>query len=129
MALDAAGLRAMHTKKTGAMIRASAWSGAVMGGATPDAERAAADWGGRMGLAFQIIDDILDVEGTAEDLGKTAGKDAARDKPTYPALFGLERSRAMAAECRDQAHATLTAAGLSDGVLDDIADWVITRKN
>ena len=65
-----------------------------------------------VGLAFQIVDDILDVEGDAAALGKTAGKDAAGGKPTYPALFGLERSRALAAECLERAHAALDGAGL-----------------
>jgi geranylgeranyl diphosphate synthase, type II len=129
LTVDAAGLRAMHARKTGALIRASAWIGAVMGGAPAPVERAIADWGSEIGLAFQIVDDILDVEGSVGELGKTAGKDAARDKPTYPALFGLERSRAMAAECRDRAHATLASAGLTRGWLDAIAGWVITRKN
>jgi geranylgeranyl diphosphate synthase type II len=129
LTLDADGLRAMHARKTGALIRASAWAGAVMGGADVAAERAVAAWGADIGLAFQIVDDILDVEGTAGDLGKTAGKDAARDKPTYPALFGLDRSRAMAAECRDRARASLEESGLHRGWLNEIADWVITRKN
>ena len=127
--LDATGLRAMHARKTGALIRASAWIGAVMAGAEPAAERAVADWAGEIGLAFQIVDDILDVEGSAGELGKTAGKDAARDKPTYPALFGLDRSRAMAAECAARARATLEAAALTNSWLDEIAGWVIARKN
>ncbi len=127
--LDAEGLRAMHTRKTGALIRAAAWAGAVMGGAEPAAERAVADWAGEIGLAFQIVDDILDIEGSADQLGKTAGKDAARDKPTYPALFGLDRSRAMAVDCAARARTTLEAAGLTDSWLDEIAEWVIVRKN
>jgi geranylgeranyl diphosphate synthase type II len=127
--LDAEGLRAMHTRKTGALIRASAWVGAIISGAEPHAERAVAEWGGEIGLAFQIVDDILDIEGSAGELGKTAGKDAARAKPTYPSLFGLDRSRAMAADCASRAHATLEAADLTDSWLDDIADWVIARKN
>ncbi|HEX4347094.1 MAG TPA: farnesyl diphosphate synthase [Vicinamibacterales bacterium] len=129
LALDADGLRGVHARKTGALIRASAWAGAVMGGASLSAERAVAAWGEHVGLAFQIVDDILDVEGNAGELGKTVGKDAARDKPTYPALFGLDRSKAMAAECRDHARAMLRDAGLTRGHLDAMADWVITRKN
>jgi geranylgeranyl pyrophosphate synthase len=129
LALDAEGLRAMHARKTGALIRASAWAGAVMAGAARAAEEAIASWGADIGLAFQIVDDILDVEGNAGELGKTAGKDAARDKPTYPSLFGLDRSRTMAAECRDRARATLETAGLTRGWLDAMADWVVTRKN
>jgi geranylgeranyl pyrophosphate synthase len=129
LTLDAEGLRAMHARKTGALIRASAWAGAVIVGAEAAAERAVAEWGGEIGLAFQIVDDILDVEGSAGELGKTAGKDAARAKPTYPSLFGLDRSRAMAVDCAARARATLDAAGLTDSWLDDIAGWVIARKN
>jgi len=129
LVLDAEGLRTMHERKTGALIRAAAWAGAVIGGGAPDQEAAIARWGAEVGLAFQIVDDILDVEGSARSLGKTAGKDAARDKPTYPSLFGLERSRSMAAECRDRARATIQGAGLAGSLLDDIAEWIIGRTN
>ena len=100
--LDADGLRAMHARKTGALIRASAVSGAIMARRRrrTRSTRSIA-YAAELGLAFQIVDDILDVEGSAGELGKTAGKDAAGAKPTYPALFGLERSRALAAECVD----------------------------
>jgi len=127
--LDADGLRHMHALKTGALIRASAMSGAIMGGA--DAERVAAieRYAREVGLAFQIIDDVLDVEGDPTSLGKTAGKDAASEKPTYPALFGLEQSRALANECLRRAHEALDSAGLRDSLLAGIADWVVTRKS
>ena len=127
--LDADGLRHMHALKTGALIRASAMSGAIMGGA--DAERVAAieRYAREVGLAFQIIDDVLDVEGDPASLGKTAGKDAASEKPTYPALFGLEQSRALANECLRRAHEALNSAGLRDSLLAGIADWVVTRKS
>ena len=69
------------------------------------------------------------VEGSANELGKTTGKDAAGAKPTYPALFGLDRARVMAAECAERARTILTEARLNDGWLDAIADWVLTRKN
>ncbi|HMJ32816.1 MAG TPA: farnesyl diphosphate synthase, partial [Baekduia sp.] len=97
--LDADGLRAMHALKTGALIRASAVSGAIMAGADAPLVAAIDKYAGEVGLAFQIVDDILDVEGDPASLGKTAGKDAASEKPTYPSLFGLDRSRALAAEC------------------------------
>jgi geranylgeranyl pyrophosphate synthase len=127
--LDADGLRAMHARKTGALIRASAVSGAIMAGAS-DAVVAAVDrYATEVGLAFQIVDDILDVEGDPASLGKSAGKDAASAKPTYPALFGLERSRQLAAECLDRAHRSLADAGLTVGWLGAIADWVVTRRN
>ena len=82
-----------------------------------------------VGLAFQIVDDILDVEGDPATLGKTAGKDAADAKPTYPALYGIERSRALAADALERARQTLNAAGLSGGYLWPIAEWVVSRKN
>ncbi len=125
--IDAAGLQAMHARKTGALIRASAVAGAVMAGGT-DTQIAAVDrFASELGLVFQIVDDILDVEGAADTLGKTAGKDAADDKPTYPALFGLERSRALAAEGSARAEAALADAGLLDNRLLEIADWVLRR--
>jgi geranylgeranyl diphosphate synthase, type II len=127
--LDADGLRAMHARKTGALIRASAVSGAVMAGGSDDAVAAVDAYAADVGLAFQIVDDILDVEGDATALGKTAGKDAAGAKPTYPALFGLARSRQLAADCLERAHAALAGAGLTAGQLGAIADWVVTRKN
>jgi geranylgeranyl diphosphate synthase, type II len=127
--LDAEGLRLMHARKTGALIRAAAVSGAIMAGgdaaATDAVDRYAAD----LGLAFQIVDDILDVEGEARELGKTAGKDAAGAKPTYPALFGLERSRAMAAESIARAKRALDQAKLGAGWLPAIADWVVNRRS
>ncbi|MEO8256820.1 MAG: polyprenyl synthetase family protein [Acidobacteriota bacterium] len=127
--LDADGLRAMHARKTGALIRASAVSGALMGGGDQHAVDAVAQYASELGLAFQIVDDILDVEGSAGELGKTAGKDASGAKPTYPALFGLEQSRSLAAECVGRARQILGQAGLADGWLSDIADWVVSRKN
>jgi geranylgeranyl pyrophosphate synthase len=129
IALDGEGLRAMHARKTGALIRASAVSGAVMAGGDPAAVAAIDRWANDVGLAFQIVDDILDVEGDASLLGKTAGKDAAHDKPTYPALFGLDRARLLAADCAERAHAALADAGLTDSWLDAIAGWVLARKN
>jgi geranylgeranyl pyrophosphate synthase len=129
LALAPETLRAMHLRKTGALIRASAVSGAILGGADDAATQAITRWASEIGLAFQIVDDILDVEGDAGALGKTAGKDAADDKPTYPSLFGLERARAMATECADLARAILVDAKLEQTSLPAIADWVLTRKN
>ena len=127
--LDADSLPAMHARKTGAIIRASAVSGAIMAGAGEAAISAIDRFATDIGLAFQIVDDILDVEGSAEELGKTAGKDAAGTKPTYPAIFGLDRSRALAAACIARANATLDAAGLGGGWLAPIAEWVVSRRS
>jgi geranylgeranyl diphosphate synthase type II len=127
-ALDADGVRGMHARKTGALIRAAAVAGAIMGGGSDRAvaaiDAAAADFG----LAFQIVDDVLDVEGASKELGKTAGKDAAAGKPTYPSLYGLERSRHMAADCLARAEATLNEAGLLDSRLLEIGRWIVTRR-
>jgi farnesyl diphosphate synthase len=126
--LDADGLRGMHALKTGALIRASALSGAIMAGADAALVEAIDNYAREVGLAFQIVDDILDVEGSTASLGKTAGKDAASAKPTYPALFGLEHSRGLATDCLRRAHAVLEHAGIANSLLGGIADWVVTRK-
>jgi geranylgeranyl diphosphate synthase type II len=133
-ALDGEGLRAMHARKTGALIRAAASAGAVMSGASAAHVAAIERFGAELGLAFQIVDDILDVEGASQDLGKTAGKDAAAGKPTYPALFGLDASRRMAAECVERALGALAEpqrSGLPPlaGQLPAIARWVTGRSH
>jgi geranylgeranyl pyrophosphate synthase len=127
--LDADGLRQMHALKTGALIRASAVSGAIMAGGDDPLVSAIDRFAAEVGLAFQIVDDILDVEGDPASLGKTAGKDAASAKPTYPSLFGLDRSRALAAECLARAHAALAGAQIAQSLLGGIADWVVSRKS
>ena len=129
VSLDADGLRAMHALKTGALIRASAVSGAIMAGGDAALVAAIDTYAGEVGLAFQIVDDILDVEGDPASLGKTAGKDAASAKPTYPALFGMDRSRALATECLTRAHRALDEAGITNSLLGGIADWVVSRKS
>src|SRR5204862_5760442 len=129
---DGERLRAMHARKTGALIRASAAAGAVMAGATDTQLAATERFASELGLAFQIVDDILDVEGASEALGKTAGKDAAAGKPTYPALYGLDESRRMAAECVDRALTALQSEGPGlplGGQLPAIARWVTSRTN
>jgi geranylgeranyl diphosphate synthase type II len=127
--LDERGVRIMHSKKTGALLRASGRSGAVMGGGTDDQIAAIDAASGEFGLAFQIVDDILDVEGVSADLGKTAGKDAASGKPTYPSMYGVDASRRMALECLDRAESQLTAAGVADPRLLSIGRWIVERSN
>ena len=126
--LDAGALREMHMRKTGALIVASALGGAIMAGATEPLAEAIGRYGVEIGLAFQIVDDILDVEGASADLGKTAGKDAAAGKPTYPALYGLDASRRLAADCVIRATDALRNAGLG-GQLPALAQWVVGRTN
>jgi geranylgeranyl pyrophosphate synthase len=127
--LDADGLRAMHARKTGALIRAAAVSGAIMAGGSGQTVQAVDAYAAELGLAFQIIDDILDVEGSADQLGKSIGKDASAAKPTYPSLFGVARSRELAAECVGRAHGILVDGRINDGWLAAIADWVVSRRN
>ncbi len=126
--LNRDGLREMHMRKTGALIIAAALAGGVMGGAAPEQLESIGRYALQVGLAFQIVDDILDVEGAEADLGKTPGKDAAAGKPTYPSLYGIEESRRLAAECVTRAIVALDGAGLS-GQLPAIARWVVGRSN
>ena len=127
--IDEYSLQDMHARKTGALIRAAAVAGAIMGGGSDAQIHAVGEYGRHLGLAFQIIDDILDVEGDATNLGKTAGKDAKAGKPTYPSRYGLDASRRLAAERHDAAIAALRLAGLHDSRLEDIAAWVVKRTN
>jgi geranylgeranyl diphosphate synthase, type II len=122
-------LQDMHARKTGALIRAAAVAGAIMGGGTDEAIAAVSEFGTHVGLAFQIVDDILDVEGHAEDLGKTAGKDSKAGKPTYPSLHGLGEARRLAAERYELALTALATAGYQQSRLVDVASWVIRRTN
>jgi geranylgeranyl pyrophosphate synthase len=121
-------LRDMHARKTGALIRASALSGATMAGADAALIAAIGTYASEVGLAFQIVDDILDVEGQSADLGKTAGKDAAAGKPTYPSFYGLDRSRELAAACFARAEDAVHGAGLADSRLIDLARWIVQRS-
>jgi geranylgeranyl pyrophosphate synthase len=122
----AAALEDMHGRKTGALIRAAAVMGAILVGAGATLVDAIDVYARELGLAFQIVDDILDVEGSADAIGKTAGKDAAAGKPTFPALYGIADSRRRAAACVARARRALAAAGL-EGRLGDIAAWSLAR--
>ena len=126
--LDADSLKDMHARKTGALIRAATLAGASMAGASQIQCAAIAEYAAHVGLAFQIVDDVLDVEGASADLGKTAGKDAAAGKPTYPSLYGLEQSKQLAAECIARALAALERASLT-GQLPALARWVTERHS
>jgi len=126
MALDAHALEDMHLRKTGALIRAAATTGAILTGADDETTQAIDEYARELGLTFQIIDDVLDVEGSSDVLGKTAGKDAAAGKPTFPALYGVEGSRRRAADHVDRALAALGRIGLGDR-LADIAAWSLIR--
>ena len=128
--LDAAALERMHCHKTGALIRASIRLGALAAGLVEPAGLAALErYGHCIGLAFQIRDDILDIEGDSEVIGKTAGKDAANDKPTYPAIHGLEESRRLLSELTDEAIAALASFGARAGQLSQLARFVAERAS
>jgi len=126
--LDEDGLRDMHARKTGALIRAAVVAGAVMGGGADSAIGAVAVVGDAFGLAFQIVDDILDVEGVSATLGKTAGKDAAAGKPTYAARYGVAASRQLANNCLDRACDALADAAVDDRHLMDLGRWIVGRS-
>ena len=129
-ALSEAELRQMHRLKTGALLQGSVMMGAACGIADVHAIRALADYGAAVGLAFQVVDDILDVTADSGTLGKTAGKDAAHDKPTYVSLLGLDRSREHARELLQQATRAVAASGLADTrALLALAAMVVKREN
>jgi farnesyl diphosphate synthase len=129
LALDEAQLREMHRLKTGALLQGSVEMGAACGGTiAADALAALRDYGAAIGLAFQVVDDILDVVADSQTLGKTAGKDAASDKPTYVSLLGLDGARAQARELLAQALAALDRSTLADtGALRALAHMVVDR--
>jgi geranylgeranyl diphosphate synthase type II len=125
--LDRAALEDMHARKTGALIAAAATLGAIAVGADEATIQAIHGYAIDLGLAFQIVDDVLDVEGSNHELGKTAGKDAAAGKPTYAALYGIEESRRRAAAHVERARATLATARIG-GRLSELAEWSLTRR-
>jgi farnesyl diphosphate synthase len=123
-------LEHMHRMKTGALIEASVLMGALCAPGLSSSERTALEgYAAAMGLAFQIVDDILDAAASTETLGKTAGKDAARNKPTYVAALGLDGAKARAAQLRDQARRSLAPLGEPAQRLRELADFIILRSS
>lgn len=128
--IDQTALETMHRHKTGALIEASVQLGALASGrATAEALQALRRYAEAVGLAFQVQDDILDVESDTATLGKTQGKDQAHDKPTYPALLGLDEAKAYALALRDQALAALEGFGDSAEPLRALARYIVERRN
>ena len=128
--LTEAALRDMHRRKTGALLQASVMMGAACGSADATAWQALSDYGDALGLAFQVVDDVLDVTQASETLGKTAGKDVDSNKPTYVSLLGLTAAMQHAWELRDKAHAALAQSGLHDvTLLATLADRVVERDS
>ncbi|MCC6366247.1 MAG: polyprenyl synthetase family protein [Bryobacterales bacterium] len=120
-------LEAIHRAKTGALLTASVRMGGIYGGATEEELAALTSYGRHIGLAFQIVDDVLDVEQPSETLGKTAGKDAAQRKITFPAVYGVEESKRMAEQELSKAHAALALFGERGARLHALADLMVRR--
>ncbi len=130
LGLDEAQLRRMHRLKTGALLQASVDMGAACADTPATVTNALMRYGAALGLAFQVVDDILDVTADSATLGKTAGKDAASDKPTYVSLMGLDRARAHAHELLAEARSALQDSGLPDTrALSALADMVVNRSH
>ncbi|MCW1938424.1 MULTISPECIES: (2E,6E)-farnesyl diphosphate synthase [Pseudomonas] len=128
--LDQQALEVMHRHKTGALIEASVALGALASGSTDElALKALLQYARAIGLAFQVQDDILDVESDTATLGKTQGKDEAHDKPTYPALLGLDAAKDYALELRDQALHVLRPFGNSAEPLRELARYIVERRS
>ena len=120
-------LEFMHIRKTGALIRAAVLLGAHCGEASPDALERLGHFANRIGLLFQVVDDILDAEASTATLGKTAGKDAAQNKPTYVNLLGVNEAKAMASKLRQDAHDALAPFGASAIRLHELTDFIVER--
>ncbi|MGH9609357.1 MAG: polyprenyl synthetase family protein [Bryobacteraceae bacterium] len=121
-------LESIHRAKTGALLRASVRMGAIYAGASAEELAALSEYGEHVGLAFQIVDDVLDLEQSSEALGKTAGKDQAQQKITFPAVYGIKRSRDMAEQERLAAHIALRSFEDRADRLRQIADFIVLRK-
>ncbi|HEX5093345.1 MAG TPA: farnesyl diphosphate synthase [Burkholderiales bacterium] len=126
--LGVAELEAMHIHKTGALIRAAVRLGAACGGAGEPVRERLDRYADAVGLAFQVVDDLLDAEAPSATLGKTAGKDARQGKPTYVSVMGLPRARELAQELRQNAHEALAPLGARARRLRELADFIVLRK-
>jgi farnesyl diphosphate synthase len=128
--LDERSLRDMHRRKTGVLLQACVMMGAACGPVDARALEGLADYGAAVGLAFQVVDDVLDVTQDSLVLGKTAGKDVDQNKPTFVSLLGLEAAKKYAQDLRDQAHAALARSGLGQAAyLACLADKIVERDN
>ena len=128
--LDERALSDMHRRKTGALLRASVLMGAACGTTSPREWRSLAEYGDAVGLAFQVVDDILDVTQASSTLGKTAGKDIDNNKPTYVTVLGLDAAHAHAEALRRAAHTALDGSGMADTEqLRELADRVVARES
>ena len=121
-------LEQIHSFKTGALIRASVLCSALVSGASEADQKRLGAFGSNVGLAFQIVDDILDVEGSSQELGKTSGKDDLNNKATYPDMYGLETSRKFASTLIDQATEELSFLGTRGEILNKLARFISVRR-
>ena len=121
-------LQTIHRSKTGALLTCSVQIGAIGAEASPETEEALAAYGAALGLAFQIVDDLLDATATTEQLGKTAGSDQAHGKATYPAFFGIDKTHSLAREAAETAKAALAPLGPQATQLCQLADYVVSRS-
>ncbi len=127
--IDLATVQYIHTHKTGALIKASVVAGALLGGSAGQQLAAIIRYGEAAGLAFQIADDILDIEGTTEEIGKDAGSDVARGKATYPSVMGVAAAKAEAQAMMDEALRALEIFGAEADPLRGIARYIVQRRN
>ena len=127
--LEIVELEFMHLQKTGQLIQAATLLGAHVGGANAQQVQSLVRFANRIGLLFQVIDDILDAEASTEVLGKTAGKDAASNKPTYLTLLGAKQAHALAAQLCEEAHNALLPFGDAAVRLDQLTDYIVARKS
>jgi geranylgeranyl diphosphate synthase type II len=127
--VDESGLAYIHRSKTAALIRSAVVAGAIAGGAPDEDVERLRRFGENIGWAFQVVDDILDVEESSASLGKTAGKDRAQQKATYPALYGLEKSRAIAADLEGRALAELDCYGDQAEKLRQLGQYLVARRS
>jgi geranylgeranyl diphosphate synthase type II len=119
----------IHRAKTGALITVAIVSGGIYAGATPEQVERLRSFGSKAGLAFQIVDDVLDMTQNSEELGKTAGKDTATQKATWPAVYGIEKSEQMAQELIHEAFSALAPFGEAAAPLKAVAHYLVARKN
>jgi geranylgeranyl diphosphate synthase type II len=127
--IDASTLEYIHRSKTGAMIRASIVIGAILAGADEEQITALSEYGARIGLAFQIADDILDITSTSEELGKTAGKDVRARKATYPSIHGIAASEARARQLVEEAVEIVSRLDADTERLKEVAEFIIARRS
>ncbi|WP_459618109.1 polyprenyl synthetase family protein [Bordetella sp. 2513F-2] len=125
--LERDALQRMHSMKTGAMLACSVTLGGIVAGASSTVRQALDNYAQAVGLAFQVVDDILDVTADTASLGKTAGKDAADNKPTYVSLLGLDGAQSLARELGEAAHLALEPLGEAGGRLAQLADFIVLR--